>query len=106
MPSVTTRAEQATWPSDQRRLPGADLVAAGLADLQAGRETVAGELVRGASTRLAELGLVVPGKGQHPDRLYELIVAEVGERAAHARYNALRRRLASFLRAADDARAG
>jgi len=32
--------------------------------------------------------------------LYALIAAEVGEGRAHSRYNALRRRLAKFLRAA------
>lgn len=83
------------------RLPGADLVRAGLADVAAGRETVAGELARSASRRLRELGFAsdLPGSTDE-NRLWELIEAEVGPARAHGRYNALRRRLLSFLRAA------
>jgi hypothetical protein len=87
-------------------LPGWELVDAGIRDLAAGRETTAGELVRSVSKRLSELGLVPRTLTDHrrPDRLYELIADEVGPRAAHARYNALRRRMTSFLRAAGHAR--
>jgi len=93
---------------DVERLPGWDLVAAGMADLAAGRVTIAGELVRDASLRLAEAGLPVPRAvaAESPGRLYELVVADVGAAAAHGRYNALRRRLASFVRTARHAPAG
>ena len=40
-------------------LPGADLVAAGLADVLAGRGTVAGELVKIGSPRLRDCGVPV-----------------------------------------------
>ena len=87
---------------DFSQLPGWELVSAGLEDLAAGRESIAAMLVRLASARLSALGLDVPGDVV-PDaqlRLYALVEAEVGEARAHARYNALRRRLLSFLRSA------
>lgn len=82
-------------------LPGWELVGPGLADLGAGRVTVAGSLVALASERLLDLGIDVPIRrpAGSPEELYELVVAQVGARRAHARYNALRRRLASFLNA-------
>jgi hypothetical protein len=84
------------------RLPGADLVAAGLEDLAAGRTTIAGELLRSASVRLSRLGIDVPRpRDGGPDGLWDLVEAEVGPGRVHGRYNALRRRLSSFLRAAE-----
>ncbi|MDP9222726.1 MAG: type II toxin-antitoxin system VapC family toxin [Actinomycetota bacterium] len=85
------------WPS----VPGYELVPAGLLDLKEGRSTVQAALVRSASKRLAALGFDVPAwpATNAPD-LYQLVVEEVGEGRAHSRYNALRRRLASFLRTA------
>jgi hypothetical protein len=82
-------------------LPGWELVAAGIDDLRAGRATVEAALVLTASRRLREVGLVFPlaGPGQGSD-LYDLVEARVGDRNAHGRYNALRRRLSSFLDAA------
>lgn len=86
-------------------LPGWDLVRAGLADLGVGRYTIAASLVASASVRLRELGLDVPASsGGGSTRLYELLVAEVGVARAHSRYNALRRRLSSFLGSARYAR--
>jgi hypothetical protein len=87
-------------------LPGWELVGPGLADLAAGRETIPGELVRQASGRLRELGLDVAAEWSAADahRLYDLVAADVGPRRAHGRYNALRRRLASFIRAGARAR--
>ena len=83
-------------------LPGAELVEPGLADLAAGRETIAALLVASAAERLAEVGRPVPAFD--PDgltaRLYGLIEASVGDAQAHATYNALRRRLVSYLRSA------
>jgi hypothetical protein len=88
-------------------LPGWELVAEGLRDLEAGRRSVPALLVASASVRLTELGLPVRRTAgfDAPAALFELVAADVGDRAAHARYNALRRRLASFLRAASRARA-
>lgn len=90
----------ADW-SRYEGVPGYELVATGAADVSAGRETIAAELVRSASQRLAKLGFDIPRAeaGEAP-RLYQLIVDEVGGTRAHGRYNALRRRLASFLRSA------
>lgn len=86
--------------------PGADLVASGLDDLAAQRETVASLLVCIASTRLRAVGLDVPplpaGRASH--RLYDLLARE-DARTAHSRFNALIGQLASFARAAEHARA-
>jgi hypothetical protein len=86
--------------------PGADLVASGLEDLAAGRETVAALVVSMARTRLRAVGIDVPtGPAERPShRLYDLLAQE-DPRAAHSRYNALVRRLVSFARAAEHARA-
>ena len=53
-----------------------------------------------ATSRLRELGIRIPGRPvpDPADRLYELVEKQVGEASAHSRYNALRRRLASFMR--------
>jgi hypothetical protein len=85
--------------------PGADLVAAGLEDLAAGRETIAALLVCMAATRLRSVGLDVPpcAVARPAHRLYDLLAAE-DPRTAHGRFNALVRRLASFARAAEHAR--
>lgn len=82
-------------------LPGADLVANGLDDLASRRLTIEAALVSMATTRLRELGVEVEGPPvpDASDRLYELVERRVGEAGAHSRYNALRRRLSSFLRA-------
>lgn len=80
-------------------LPGADLIAAGLADLAAGVESAPGLLVAIGAPRLAALGVSIPAAPVHPEhRLYELLAREHAD-SAHARYNALIRRLVSFERA-------
>jgi hypothetical protein len=83
-------------------LPGAELVEAGLADLAAGRETIEALLVASARERFAELGR--PVARIEPERvgirLYALIEESVGKEHAHSRYNAVRRRLDSYLRSA------
>lgn len=86
--------------------PGADLVEEGLHDLEAGRETVAGLLVSIARQRLGYVGIDVPMSAvERPShRLYDLL-AEDDSRTAHSRFNALVRRLVSFARAAEHARA-
>ena len=85
--------------------PGADLVRAGLLDLEAGRETVPALLVSMARSRLEYAGIDVPGgTTEHPShRLYDLL-AEEDPRTAHSRFNALAGRLSSFARAAEHAR--
>jgi hypothetical protein len=75
-------------------------VAQGLVDLAAGRVTEASLLVSIAAPRLEQLGFVVPSPIADPEeRLYQLLEAEHGD-AAHGRFNALRRRIVSFQRAA------
>ncbi len=84
-------------------LPGWEIVSNGLADLRAGRATASAMLVASASVRLGRLGLHVPLTPvvDPQARLYELLADEVGEGQAHSRYNALRRRLLSFMRSAE-----
>lgn len=91
---------------DYSRLPGGDLVADGLTDLRAGRQTAAALLVRTAAPRLRTLGIEVPGGPlERPwHRLYDLLVSE-DSASAYGRYNALLRRMASFAHAAEHARA-
>ncbi|MBI2839820.1 MAG: hypothetical protein HYX75_16020 [Acidobacteria bacterium] len=82
-------------------LPGGDLVAKGMADLEGGRETVESLLVAVGAPRLRRLGFSthapLPTNPEH--RLYELLAATDPD-SAHTRYNALIRRLVSFERAA------
>jgi len=83
-------------------LPGADLIEAGLRDLEQGRETVAALLVAIGAPRLRSIGLELPD--QLPDnpeyRLYHLLAQENSD-SAHSRYNALLRQLVSYERAAE-----
>jgi hypothetical protein len=83
------------------RLPGADLVAAGLRDLERGEVSVPALVVLVGAPRLRRLGVPVPEAAvTSPEhRLYSALAAEDSD-AAHARYNALIRRLVSFERAA------
>jgi hypothetical protein len=83
-------------------LPGADLVRAGLRDIEAGVESVAALLVLVGAPRLRRLGFDVPDDTPYfpEDRLYALLSEEFGN-AAHSRYNALIRTLVSFERAAE-----
>jgi len=82
-------------------LPGADLVVAGLADLEQDVESVPSLLVQIGAPRLRTLGFEVPPSVvSSPEmRLYELLAVEHGD-GAHSQYNALIRRLVSFERAA------
>jgi hypothetical protein len=90
----------------ESRLPGHELVRAGLEDLAAGRETEAALIVAMAAPRLRALGMQVPdGGGSFPShRLYALLSQSGG--GAHSRYNALVGRIASFARAAEHAATG
>jgi hypothetical protein len=89
-------------PSD---FPGHDLVATGLDDLAARRETVPALLVTIAAPRLRSLGYDVPEAGfdRPSHRLYELLTKT--DDSAHSRYNALIARIVSFARAAEHASA-
>ena len=79
-------------------MPGRELVIAGLDDLRAGRDTVEAMLVATGAPRLRACGIDVPG-GDRLDsglRMFRLL----GDRdaaSAYSTYNALRRRLSSFL---------
>lgn len=83
-------------------LPGADLVAAGLADLAAGRDSVEALLVQQASTRLRAAGIAVPAhRFEDPAaRMYRQL-ATLDPEGAYSTYNALRARLVSFCAAAE-----
>lgn len=87
--------------ADLQSLPGGDLVEQGLDDLTRGVESIPSLLVSMAVTRLRNLGFDVPvPPWDSPElRLYGLLSAELGD-GAHSRYNALVRRLLSFLRSA------
>lgn len=85
-------------------LPGEALVRQGLADLLAGRQSVAAYLVQIARPRLAGAGLLRSAEefswSDEPERgLYQLLRQEGGD--AYSRYNALLRELASFESAFD-----
>ena len=81
-------------------LPGNDLVTRGLADLERGVDSAEALLVSIGARRLRRLGIDVPSPLPDPEhRLYALLAERHGD-AAHARYNALVRRLVSFERAA------
>jgi hypothetical protein len=84
-------------------LPGGDLVARGLRDLAADRESVESLLVEVGAPRLRALGISVPeaANDEPPEhRLYDLLARQDAD-GAHSRYNALIRRLVSFERAAE-----
>lgn len=90
------------------RLPGAEIVLPGLADLQAGRMSTSALAVRSAAPRLRELGFEprVIDDGEPPSHLlYRQLHRELGD-AAHSRYNAILSRVTSFARAAERASAG
>ena len=86
-------------------LPGGELIDAGLADLADGVTTNESLLVSLAAPRLRLEG--VPVRIVEPDpeqRLYDRLEQSEGD-LAHARYNALRRRVVSFADACRLARA-
>lgn len=83
-------------------LPGGELVARGLVELEAGQSTLAALLVAIGAPRLRGLGVEVPSPHKFVDgpelELYRLLWSEDPDRA-HSRYNALIRELVSFERA-------
>jgi len=89
-----------------RRLPGAEIVLAGIADIEAGRRSINASAVQCAAPRLRRIGLEAPSaQGDVPAAhdLYRQLRAEYGD-AAHSRYNAILARIASFAGAAELAR--
>ncbi len=83
-------------------LPGADLVAQGIADLHQGVESIPSLLVSIGHHRLQRLGLDIPPPTREmPERRLYLLLAEEVPATAHSRYNALLRRLISFERAGE-----
>ena len=81
--------------------PGGDLVAEGLRDLAARKESASALLVSMATTRLRRLGLEVPTGFPDPEQRLYAMLAKEDPQSAHGRYNALVRRLVSFERAAE-----
>lgn len=81
-------------------LPGADLVRAGLRDIEEGVESIEALLVLIGAPRLRALGFSVPDTTLPEHKLYDKLAAEDSD-TAHSRYNALLRRLISFERAAE-----
>ena len=81
-------------------LPGGDLVEKGLRDLAEGQETAEAMLVAIGAPRLRRLGFDVATLESPEHRLYAVLARDDSDRA-HARYNALIRRLVSFERAAE-----
>ena len=80
--------------------PGGELVSKGLRDLNANEFTEEALLVLSARFRLEPLGFDVKVPESRPDSselaLYELVLGRLGV-GAHAAYNALRRRMDSFV---------
>ncbi len=96
---------EATYPQRMdgplAQLPGADLVERGVGDLTAGRRSLEALLVSRATIRLRSCGVPVPEPLPDADReLYRLLAEREGT-GAHAAYNALTRRLVSFMHAAE-----
>lgn len=83
----------------QSEWPGGELVERGIGDLDRGVVSIEALLVSLSAPRLRTLGLTVPEPLPEPEiRLYRLLSEEHGP-GAHARYNALIRRIVSFQRA-------
>ena len=84
------------------RLPGEDLIEAGIADLRAGRESIPALLVAIGAPRLRRIGLELPAElpATPEHRLYDLLARDLQD-GAHSRYNSLIRRLVSYERAAE-----
>jgi len=81
-------------------LPGGDIVERGLSDCEQGLSSIEALLVSIGAPRLGQLGFEVAAPIPDAERrLYERLHAEDAD-SAHARYNALVRRLVSFERAA------
>lgn len=83
-------------------LPGSDLVAAGIAALESGEQTVEAALVALGAPRLRAIGLDIPTSADaiaEPNLALYSAVCEAG--GDHFRYNALLASLLSFSQAAE-----
>jgi len=83
-------------------LPGAALVARGLADLERGEDTVEALLVAIGRARLQRAGLAIPARAAEIREGELRLYAEIGRTNpddAYGRYNSLLRELVSFERA-------
>lgn len=83
-------------------LPGSDLVAAGIAALECGEQTVEAALVALGAPRLRAIGLDIPASADaiaEPNLALYSAVCEAG--GDHFRYNALLASLLSFAQAAE-----
>ncbi len=90
---------------DLTGLPGGDLIAMGLRDLAAGRESDESLLVEIGGPRLRQLGIVVPERSdESPEHRLFLRLSAADPRRCHSQYNALVGRLSSFENAARCAR--
>lgn len=90
-----------TPPALDGGLPGEEIVAAGLAALGRGEQTIEALLVSIGAPRLRLLGFEIPRTIAQPeDALYARLEAD-DPQGAHAAYNALVRRLVSFEQAAE-----
>lgn len=91
---------------DLKGLPGAETVERGVRDLRRGRLSPAALLVATAVTRLRELGVEIPAGELLPAEPELALYAALGEECddPYYRYNALRRRLDSFLAALEGRR--
>jgi hypothetical protein len=89
---------------DAAPLPGHDLIEAGLHDLGRGARTEAAFLVSIGAPQLQRLGYQVTDPLTEPEHGLYALLARRDPSSAHARYNALVRRLVSFERAAACAR--
>jgi hypothetical protein len=90
-----------------KQFPGAEIVLAGIADIEAGRQTVNASAVQSAASRLGRIGLgPLPSANKAAPATHELyrqLSDELGD-GAHSRYNAILARVASFAGAAERAR--
>lgn len=77
-------------------LPGAELVERGLADLRGGVGSPEALLVSIGAPRLRTLGMDVPHPIDDAEHRLWALLARDDPHGAHARYNALVRRLVSF----------
>ena len=91
------------FPKELDDLPGADLVAAGMADIGASRVSENACLVAMVSPHLQRAGIRVGQCAElipEPERtLYRLLGNDGTGRDPYSRYNALKRRIVSFARA-------
>ncbi|HEX7244741.1 MAG TPA: hypothetical protein VF245_04145 [Solirubrobacterales bacterium] len=91
-----------------KNLPGAEIVLPGLADLEAGRETINASAVQAAAPRLRRASIEAPSASNDTPaahRLYRQLSEQLGD-GAHSRYNAILARVVSFAGAAERAGGG